>query len=415
MAGEPVRLYANVQIASFDTLAARGVRRNRMAMPQADLLVVDEAHVVGKSRESVLAHYKGSIIVGMTATPTRGNGRGLGEIYDDLIQVTTIASLTAEGFLCPVRYFAPSEPDLAGVKLNRDGDYQVSQLGRAMNRPELIGNITENWLRIAFGRSTVVFCVTRAHSRHVCQEFLKIGVTAEHLDGETPTSERKAILARVASGETTVLCNVFVASYGLDVPRLSCAVLARPTRSLALYFQTCGRILRPFDGKPDALVIDHSGAVKLHGFLDEPQPWSLDPDEDITDRKEKQRQDSKQPKEISCHQCGFVFSGCRSCPACGHAMIPATEKIPTHEAELQEVGPGKREPTIDEKAEFMSGLKWYAAEKGKTASWCQTMFQSKFKEFPAGDVSKAEPKPYNQNVCGWVKHQNIRWARRRAA
>jgi DNA repair protein RadD len=277
MAGRDRSPMSQVWVASFDTLHARGIRTKRMRMPEADLVIVDEAHLsVAETRKAIIEHYSDAVIIGLTATPARGDGRGLGEIYDDLVSVVSIRELTDDGFLVPVRYFAPSEPDLEGVKLNKDGDYIEKQLGERMDRAELIGGITENWMRLAFGLSTVVFCVTRAHSRHVCEEFKRLGVAAEHLDGETELEERRAILARVASGETTVLCNVFVATFGLDIPRLECAVLARPTKNLALYLQIAGRVLRPCEGKTEARIIDHSGAVQQHGFIDDDQPWSLD-------------------------------------------------------------------------------------------------------------------------------------------
>lgn len=419
MAGEPRNATADVQIASFDTLHARGVRTSRMRMPKADLVIVDEAHLsIAETRKAILDHYAESIIVGLTATPARGDGRGLGEIYDDLVPVTSIRELTDDGFLAPARYFAPTEPDLAGVKLNRDGDYQEKQLGARMDQPQLIGGIVENWMRLAFGMSTVVFCVTRAHSRHVCEQFLRLGVTAEHLDGETPLDERRAILARVASGETTVLCNVFVATFGLDIPRLSCAVLARPTRNIALYLQIVGRVLRTCEGKTDAFVIDHSGAVKQHGFAADFVPWSLDESETVAERRKKQQEASKAPKEITCAKCHAVFKGRRECPGCGFAMVPRTEAVPVHEAELQEVSASRenRVTPWEEKVAFMGGLKAYAAEHGYASGWIAHKFRARFGVWPNdARVKNAAPMQYDDATRKWLVSQAIRHAKRREA
>jgi DNA repair protein RadD len=415
MAGEPRSLLADVQVASFDTLHARGVRTERMRMPPADLVIVDEAHLsISETRKAIIAKYPDAIIVGLTATPARGDGKGLGEIYDDLVVVTSIRELTDNGFLASCRYFAPSEPDLAGIKLNRDGDYVEKQLGQRMDQPKLVGDIAENWMRLAFGMSTVVFCVTRAHSRHVCEQFTALGVAAEHLDGETPLEERKAILARVESGETTVLCNVFVATFGLDIPRLACAVLARPTRNISLYLQIVGRILRPFPGKQDAFVIDHSGAVAQHGFVDDFVPWSLDDKETVAERKKKLSEQQKAPKEITCAKCKTVFKGRRECPGCGFAMVHPSKAVPTHEAELQEVSPKKesRDATWDEKVAFMGGLKAYAAETGKAAGWCAHKYKAKFGVWPNDPrVREAPPTVYDADVRRWITSQNIRYAK----
>ena len=161
------------------------------------------------------------------------------------------------------RSVAPSKPDLAGIKLNKDRDYNETQLGKRMDNAKLIGDIVDNWLRIAPLRRTVVFCVNVSHSKSVCAAFERIGVVAEHLDGETPADERADILERVKNGSTQVLCNVFVASYGLDIPSLDCCVLARPTKNITLYLQTVGRVLRTFPGKIDAIQTYPPFAVEL--------------------------------------------------------------------------------------------------------------------------------------------------------
>jgi superfamily II DNA or RNA helicase len=421
MAGEPQKRLMDLQVASFDTLHARAVRTGRMEMPAADLVIVDEAHLsLAETRKDIIEHYGEACVIGLTATPARGDGRGLGEIYDDLVMGPSIRHLTDEGHLVPLRYFAPTAPDLAALKLNRDGDYVEAGLAERMDRPQLVGDIVGNWLRIAQSRLTVVFCVNRAHSRHVCQAFLDAGVRAEHLDGETPNDERAAILDRVRSGETQVLCNVFVASYGLDIPALDCAVLARPTKNIALYLQTIGRVMRPSNGKHDALVIDHSGAVKENGFVDDFIPWSLDASESVKDRKERQQKESAEPKEIECPSCHYVFKARRECPACGHMAIRKGEAIPVHEAELKEIrreaGKANREFTWEEKRQFIAGLRAYAKEHGYNPGWVAHKYRTRFGVWPNdARVKDVPPQPYSEEVRRWLKSQQIRYAKRRAA
>ena len=158
-----------------------------------------------------------------------------------------------------------------------NSDYVTESLGEHMDKPALIGDIVSNWYRIVRDKKTVVFCTTCAHSRHVRDEFLRLGIKAEHLDGKTEQDERKAILDRVQTGETQVLCNVFVASYGLDIPSLECAVLARPTKNITLYLQTIGRVLRISEGKTEAVVIDHSGQSNGMDLLMNSSPgrWTI--------------------------------------------------------------------------------------------------------------------------------------------
>jgi DNA repair protein RadD len=416
MAGEPSNRYATVQVASADTLWAR---RKRLALPKVDLLILDEAHLwLAETRSKLVSEFPDAKVVGLTATPARGDGRGLGAMFDSLVMTTGVRALTEQGYLVPARYFAPSKPDLEGIKLNRDGDYVEKQLAARVDQPKLVGDIVDNWMRIAPGKSTAVFCTTRSHSRHVRDEFLRHGIRAEHLDGETDLEERKAILDRVRSGETTVLCNVFVATYGLDVPRLECAVLARPTKNITLYLQIVGRVLRPAPGKTEAIVIDHAGAVEEHGFADDDVPWSLDDKESVKERKERIKKEKAEPREITCPKCKTVFKGRRDCPSCGHLLIPQGKPVPVHQADLQEVRKTNRDTDWETKVEFMRGLRAYAAQKGFKEGWAAHAYRARFGVYPndprvkyAGSSTGA----LSTEVLGWVKHLQIKRAKGRAA
>lgn len=419
MAGEPANRLLDVQVASADTLHARGVRSKRIEMPEADLLVIDEAHIfISQSRQDIISHYDGKTVIGLTATPARGDGRGLGEVFEDLVLGPSVRELTEGGFLVPARYFAPSKPDLAGIKLNKDRDYIEGQLGARMDDAKLIGDIVDNWRRIAPDRRTVVFCVNRAHSRHVCQAFCDAGIVAEHLDGETDAQERSDILERVRRGATQVLTNVFVASYGLDIPALDCAVLARPTKNITLYLQTVGRVLRPFPGKADCIVIDHAGAVAENGFADDFVPWSLDGEESVKERKQEAAEKSAAPKELECSVCHTVFKGRRQCPSCGHQVVAETKAIPTHKADLVEMQRSEkranRNDTWEQKADFMGQLRAYAAKTGKADGWCAHKYREAYGVWPNDPrVKRAPYKPITPEVRNWITSQNIRWAKGR--
>lgn len=421
MAGERPSRLLDIQVASFDTLHARAIRGKRMAMPEADLVIVDEAHLsLAETRKDIINHYSDARVIGLTATPARGDGRGLGEIYQDLVLGPSIRQLTEDGHLVPLRYFAPTEPDLRALRLNKDGDYAEPGLAKRMDTPQLAGDVVDNWLRLARYRLTVVFCVNCAHSRNLRDRFLAAGIAAEHLDGETPNDERAAILARVRSGETQVLCNVFVASYGLDIPTLDCAVLARPTKNIALYLQTIGRIMRTADHKNDALVIDHSGSVQENGFVDDFIPWSLDDNEKVKDRKLKLQTEQAAPKTMSCARCKAKFKAQRSCPACGYEAVAPGKEIPTHAADLQELTrtakKDNREATWDEKRQFMAGLKTYANEHGHAHGWIAHKYRARFGVWPNDRrVKDVPPQEYSPDLRRWLTSQNIRFAKGRKA
>lgn len=414
---------SRVQIASKDTINARVFNAGWMDMPDADLVIVDEAHLsITDTYSKILDHYAGKVVIGLTATPARGDGKGLGAFYDDLIAPVSIKQLTDEGYLCPVRYFAPSEPDLRGVSV-QGGDYVKTQLGEVMDKPELIGDIVHNWKRLASGKKTVVFCTTKAHGRHVCDEFIAAGVCAEHIDSDTPKEDRAAILERVESGETTVITNVFVMSYGIDIPSLEVAVLARPTKNIALYLQTVGRVLRTHPGKEYALIIDHSGAVLENGFVDDPLAWALDSSKTIKTEKQEQQERAGDPKEISCSDCGSIFKARRDCPVCGFEMVKPAEPIPVYEADLQEIerdqitqgNRANRTDTWEQKINFMGQLKAYAAAKSYSPGWVAHKYRDKYSVWPNDPrVKNALLINIGSEVTNWVKHQAIKRSKSKA-
>lgn len=421
MAGHERDHMLDVQIASFDTLHARAVRRSIMRLPDADLVIVDECHLsIAPSRKEILDKYResGAVIVGLTATPARGDGKGLNALYEAIAFGPSVAELTELGFLVPVRYFAPSKPDLAVLNV-RGGDYVEAELAGVMDKPQLVGDIVDNWMRLAKERRTVVFCVNCAHSRHVRDEFLSRGISAAHVDGETPVKERAEILAGVADGKYQVLTNVFVASYGLDIPALDCAVLARPTKNITLYLQTCGRVLRPFEDKRDALIIDHSGAIEENGYVDDDVPWSLDGKESVKDRKERQAKERGEPAQITCPMCACMFKARPSCPNCGFRVIPEGKAVPVKQADLLEVQRdlkrANRTDTWDTKEAFLGMLRTHAVRTGKKPGWAAHKYREKYGVWPNDErvkhASMREPTP---EVMSWITSRNIAYAKRRA-
>ncbi len=241
-------------------------------------MVIDEAHHCrAKTYRKIIEAYPEAIILGMTATPCRGDGRGLGNIFDCMVECPPVQALIDLGFLVPTKVYAPVRPDLKGVRVEK-GDYAKGQLAERMNQGELVGDIVTHWIRLSERRKTVVFATGVAHSVHIRDEFRRAGIMAEHVDGSTPVDERETILARLSRGEVEVVTNCMVLTEGWDQPDVSCIVLARPTKHMGLYRQMIGRVLRPSPGKTDAIVLDHAGAVFEHGFVEERVYWTLDQD-----------------------------------------------------------------------------------------------------------------------------------------
>ncbi|MBU6427502.1 MAG: hypothetical protein KGR26_00685, partial [Cyanobacteria bacterium REEB65] len=236
----------------------------------------------------------------------RSDGRGLGDVFTDLVEFATTSQLEALGILVPPRVFAPSAPDLFGVRTTA-GDYNKKDLVLRVDTPRLIGSVAEHWGRIVRGRLSVAFAASIEHSRHLAQALCGVGARAVHVDADTDSDVRKTYLDLLARGELDVITNVGLFTEGWDLPRLGAVIVARPTQSCGLWLQMAGRGARAYEGKSDYLLVDHAGNVLRHGFPDEDRIHSLD----VTPRREL-------PSLKTCPRCFLVVSvATASCPACG--------------------------------------------------------------------------------------------------
>lgn len=307
---------ASIQIASIQTL----IRRE---LPPADFIIVDECHLsLSDSFQKVLNAYNVPIL-GLTATPWRTDGKGLGTFYDDLVLVAQPLDLVKQGYLLNPEFYSPFRPDLSKVRV-RSGDYREEDLALAMDKTHLVGSITEHWQRFAQGMCTVVFATSRNHSQHIVDEFTKIGVSARHIDHETPRSERDSVLADLASGKLQVVSNVGLLTEGWDLPSLQCVVLARPTMSLSLYMQMVGRVMRPNQGKNRALVMDHAGCLFMHNSPIAYRNY------DLNDTNKSIKKNVLTNKIKTCPEC---FRVCKvdtaNCKTCNHMF---SKPLPFHAA-----------------------------------------------------------------------------------
>lgn len=303
---------AMLQIASIQTLARRKVDVD------FDLIVIDEAHrAVAKSYTvHLFERFPRAVIIGLSATPIRSDGRPLNSHFDALVVGALYSELIAAGAIVePIVYSTPVLPDLSSVRTTA-GDYNLEDLEAAVNKGALVGNILHEWRKHPPQR-TVAFAVSVRHSQAIVETFREAGVTAEHLDGTTPEAEREAILARLESGETMVVSNVGVLCEGWDLPSCKTLILARPTKSLGLYMQMGGRIFRPWnDVRP--IVLDHGGNVDRHGLPHVDRTWSLEA---------KVKQPGEAPTKV-CKSCfAYVRAGAPVCPYCGVPFPKPAESL----------------------------------------------------------------------------------------
>lgn len=368
-----------------DTLYSRAFRRDTMEVPHADVIHIDEAHgSLAKTWEAIGKRYETAYEIGWTATPCRSDGRGLGDRYDTLIQAATYAELQRDGYLVPVRAFAPSRPDLARLKISR-GDYSKGDLEKRLDRSEMVGSIVEEWRKNADGRQTVVFAAGVQHSIHIRNEFRKIGVSSEHVDGKMPTSERDEIMQRVRDGAVRVLCNYGVAHTGVDVPQWKYLICARPTKSFSLWRQMGGRIQRPYPGHDHCMIQDHSDNALVFGFPDEDVEWTLETTVKIQERKEASDREKQKADPFRCDKCTTMYRG-PQCPKCGHKPEKRGTEVKMTKGELQELERKKanRVATLmDKQKEWDACLGWAVGTRRKLGAAAHR-YKDKFGVWPRG-------------------------------
>ena len=282
-----------IQVASIQTL----IRRK---FPPAGLVIVDEAHhATAKTYETILKHYSQSIILGVTATPIRTDGKGFKDRFDILIKGPSIRELTAKQHLCPFRLFAYyiQRINLRNVS-TRAGDYDLHQLADAVATSQVRADLVKTWEQYARGKRTVVFAVNTKLSKEYTEAYCRAGYAAEHIDGETPEDERTAILTRFKEGETQILCNCNIVTEGFDLPEMECVQIVRPTKSLCLWLQMVGRSLRYAKGKIAAIILDHTDNYERLGLPDAKRNWTLNGiDRELPDSKESTGDRNRKPPD----------------------------------------------------------------------------------------------------------------------
>ncbi len=408
-------LDARVLVCSIDTVAMRGLPDD------IGLIIVDEAHAVAGSKKyrELMFKLNRVPVIGLSATPF---SPGLGKHYDELrgalfqelVVAATIRELIDAGYLVDCDVFAPYEPDLSGVKLQRsiggELDYNERQLAEAIDKPALIGSVTEHWLKHGKGKPTVLFAPSIADSQRFEAEFNRIGVPAAHIDYHHTDEERAAILAAFNEGRVSVLCNSALLAEGWDAPQCEVMILARPTRSMIRFIQMAGRVLRPHPGKERALILDHSGTVLRLGFPTDDLPLELDDGKANASSTRKQERKASEPKP--CPSCKYVRpAGVHQCPHCG--FKPARQSdVEVAEGELRKLDRKTKKPaTPDRKQHVYSQLLQVARNKGYSSGWVSHKYRSMFGVWPRN--MREVPAAPSAELLSWLKSEQIRFAKAR--
>lgn len=300
-------------------------------VPHVDVIVVDEAHrIEAKSYQEIIFARPEAWVIGFTATPWRLDGKGLGDTFNEMLVMASPTQMIVDGFVAqPICYGVPVDKMreiLKGVRTAKR-DFVGNELGKAMNRRALMGDIVKDWEKRGKGKATIVYAVNREHGRALLKRFADAGYAFEYLDGDTVDDVRAAMLKRLAKGEIEGIANVDVLVEGVDVPRVKCIVMARPTKSLTRFMQQAGRASRPW-GNQRPVILDHAGNCHRFGAPNIERPWSLE-------GRAEGAGDGESPLK-DCRECeALIPIGARECPEC-HAEQPVSEiELSEQKAELE--------------------------------------------------------------------------------
>jgi len=339
---------SNVQVASVQTLINR---LNNVWIPS--IIIIDEAHhAVASSWQKVFNHYKDTLKLGVTATPMRMTGAGLGEVFDDLIVGSTIPELVELGHLAKHEVYAPPN------KLNLDkirtirGDFNKKEVEDELDKVDIVGDAVDNYRKLGQNKPAIAFCISVKHGQYVTNKFKEAGYTAELITGSMKSDDRKTLVDNFKTGKVQILVSIDVVSEGFDVENCSVAILLRPTQSEGLYIQQVGRVLRPEPNKT-AIVLDHVGNTKRHGFVDDVRDF------DLHQKAKSKRKGEIAPAVQTCEQCFAVFKPQPICPVCGHEKVITKREITYEDGELVKMRKQLMLDQGDPLIEKSTGVKFY--------------------------------------------------------
>jgi superfamily II DNA or RNA helicase len=323
-ANRAMDLSAAVQVASVQTLARR---LHKLPRDFFQLVIIDEAHHSNAGTwAKVLSHFHQAHLLGVTATPIRLDGRGLGEHYQAMVEGPSAAWLTDNGYLAPARVLAPPGFDTTGLR-KRMGDFDTREAEHRIGT--IMGDCLSHYRKHLDGQTAIAFCCSVAHAEAVASLFQCNGIPAASIDGSMTSEQRRDLLQALGTGRIRILTSCALIGEGVDVPSVGGCILLRPTASTSLHLQMIGRCLRPSPGKAAAVVLDHVGNTLRLGHHLEPREWTLD--------GLAKRDRDKAPSVKVCPQCfAAMASQAKQCGECGHTFAAEVRELQQVEGELVE-------------------------------------------------------------------------------
>ena len=338
---------ALIQIASVDTCRARST------YPQADLLIIDEAHLAtSKSFLEFLEHYDNSHWVSVTATPWSENGLEHLSTDENVIYPISIKELTEQGYLCPAKYYTPTVFDTSKIKL-KSGEFDEISAIKEFDKRKVIGDVVKNYERYCQGECTFIYAINLKHAESISKSFIECGHQNIILTGSDSLESRKQIL-----NNHNLIISVGTLITGVDVPRLKNIIMCRPTTSKNLYVQMLGRGTRTHEGKEFFRVLDHVGNINRFGMIIDERKASLQPQKKKSPKEKKLGENQIINKLKKCPKCSFLNGRIEDvCLECGHEFGHVQGPIINEDGELVEMDLSLKS-RIRIRAEYLLNKAW---------------------------------------------------------
>lgn len=349
-------------------------------MQEPDLIIIDEAHhTAAKSWAKVIERYPKARILGVTATPERLDGRGLGRnsggVFDVMVQGPTTAELTEQGFLAPFDLYAPPTPfDVTGIRTVA-GDYDKKEVRKRVDQPVITGCAVSHYRKTCDGRPAIAFCASVKHAENVAKQFRDAGYAFITVHGKMKERDRDMAMDALKEQRIHGITACDVISEGVDVPLAICGIMLRPTQSLGLCMQQMGRLLRPKPDGENAVFLDHVGNCYRHGLPDAVREWNLN-----AGKRPASKGKAENAAVRQCPQCFAVHRPAPKCPKCGFVYKVRTKQLKYKEGELVKMSSADRKEKRREIAHKIE-----AQQQGRRAALLRL----------------AEQRGYN---AGWVEH-----------
>jgi superfamily II DNA or RNA helicase len=404
------------QVCSVQTL------KNRLdEVPVPDLIIIDEAHHASAGTwKAIMEYYNDVFMLGVTATPWRLDGKGLGDMFEQMVLGPPIAELIKMGNLVmPSYYMFKKIEALDNLKQNNFGEYDLGDISDVMTDIAICGDIVKEYKRLADGEPAIYSCSTIHHAQEMAKTFRNAGYTSEAVHGEQKDEEVDRIFKGLADRTIQVVTFCNLISEGTDIPAVAVVGMLRPTASLSLYLQIVGRGLRPCAGKDKCIILDHVNNMARHKHPLTPRVWDLDG----IKKKNKKKNEVEDSYNV-CQSCYAVFEKKEECcPECG--LIPEGKEREQKTIENavavkdnrslddflnMHQGPNPKEQWECKTLEELWQLK---EQKGRQDYWVKHVFQAKVLKEVKDANKKLEPlmkeKLLIKEIMDFVKEINNKY------